>query len=132
MGDNSSVNTSSKYANFNTTVTGTGCSQSYINLSYSTTSTTASNYVPLLIERHLLVEHPKNWTREQNIAWCKLVNNTHCGFRVELYIHGEVDIIDPHVEKRSFNDFVELLLIRAGSFVVEDKVNKFLKENPIE
>jgi hypothetical protein len=96
---------------------------------WGTGTTTTSSYVPIVIKREILVEHPEHWTEEQGLAFVELVNiKTKTGWTVTLFIKGNVLITDPDVEKRKMEDFVPLLKKRASATDIE-LINKFFEEN---
>lgn len=78
--------------------------------------------------RRILVSMPKEWSREKLGGWVDLINQkTRTGWIVEMMMFGgEIVICDPNIERRTFDEFLALLLWRASE---NDKalINEFVK-----
>lgn len=100
----------------------------------STTGTTgfSPSLIPVMVTRRIAVTHPETWTKEQSLRFVELVNveTTTCG-KIELHIEGgKVLITDPAIESRTMAEFIPLMR-RCASQTDLEKVDNFLKENPL-
>lgn len=101
----------------------------YYTITTMATGTAQHYYYPP--PRRYLIPKPDQWTREQELAFVRLLNEqTHTGWKVEMLISGDVLICDPNIEKRSMEDFVPLLKLNASA---TDKaaIRAFFNDNPI-
>lgn len=97
-----------------------------VNTSYTTSSTTG-NYCPsVYYTRRMLVMLPRKWSRQTTRGFCDCISSLPSfGVKAELLIEGTVDVIDPDIEKRDFDDFINLLNSR-GNPCDRDALKKFL------
>ena len=86
--------------------TGTLSSQDYMWINTTTTTTRTT--------RKLLVRMPKNWSKRDQDAFVNLVNkDTNTGWKVEMIISGDVELVDHSIEVVSMQSFVDILSARA-------------------
>ncbi|NIR52917.1 hypothetical protein GWO43_30320 [candidate division KSB1 bacterium] len=120
-----------------TTTSGTSTDASWYASATSCTADTYSNSAPLTsdfyrVVRRILVTVPEIWKDLERALFTKLVNKeTNTGWRIEMWISGDIDIVDPNVEVRALKEFIPLLKERATP---EDCaiIDKFFEEIPIE
>lgn len=78
----------------------------------------------------MIVTCPKWWIRADTVACAKLINvETDTGWKITLIMYGDVDIVDPEIEKRDMCDFLPLLLSGASVEDIE-KINAFMESRP--
>ena len=77
--------------------------------------TTATEYIP----RRIVVKAPSWWDVIARANFTKMINEeTQTGWKLLMWINGDIDIVDPTVEVRTLRDFIPLLKLRASE---EDK-----------
>lgn len=87
-------------------------------------TTATTNYYQTV--RKYLVSAPEHWDKEIRANFTKLINDdTNTGFMVTMWIDGDIEIIDPTIERREMKDFV-LLLKSKASQTDKDIINSFL------
>ena len=101
------------YVNYYDSCTSTGG-----NIRINPQSSMVDVYTPPPPKR-ILVKLPKKWGKKRVMAFADLINvKTRTGWKVELVIHGGIEICDPSLEVRKLKRVVPLLLERASQ---EDK-----------
>jgi hypothetical protein len=112
--------------------TATTISGATFTITWDSSCTTATNVVyHCAPPRRILIPKPEKWTREQELAFVRLLNEqVRCGWRVEMLISGDVLICDPNIETRDMADMVPLLKLNANE---DDKatIRQFFVDNPL-
>lgn len=82
--------------------------------------------------RRILVDAPTHWQQEDRDGFTRLLNKeTRTGWRVELWVSGDVCICDPNIERRTMKDFVPLIKEYANA-EDQQKIDEFFKVHKAE
>jgi len=80
--------------------------------------------------RTILVESPKNWTKDEILLFAELVNiKTKTGWKVKMIINGDIIITDPTVETKTMKEFIFLLRAKANIQDTEAIIRFFSKHS---
>ncbi|WP_157951654.1 hypothetical protein [Agrobacterium pusense] len=114
-----------------TSATNATSSTRFYSASGTNSFTSFTNNVYVTVTRQYVVTVPEHWTREDCADLTLLINDeTKTGFKITMWMEGDIDITDPSVEKRALEDFIPLLLSHAGH---EDqlKIRSFFSAHPL-
>jgi len=104
-----------------TNYTGTSTPSSLDFVRYTVVSTTQ-------VVRKLLVRQPKNWSKRDQDAFINLVNkNTNTGWKIEMIISGDIELVDHSIEVVSMQSFSEILRSKANGSD-QRKIDTFFDE----
>lgn len=120
---NDSTTTTTDTSNWDTSgTTGTASSLDYM---YTTVVTTTT------YTRKLLVRAPKNWSKRDQDAFINLVNkDTNTGWKIEMMIPGDVELVDHSIEVVSMQSFFDILRSHAGA-LDKEKIDNFINNTEI-